>query len=144
MIADAEADGLGTFFVGERVRVWISAGKRRTIAIPADRIFRRFGLDYVRVAGADGKPIDVVVQRDLSMLEAALCDVYPTIAVSIGPNASCDPASCDMMIIAPTNNSTARRRSRSAIDGKVSVPAKWRLANRTRSSFAARRCSAVT
>ncbi len=62
VIADAEADGLGTFFVGERVRVWITAGKRRTIVVPAGSVFSRFGLDYVRIARPTGPPLDVVVQ----------------------------------------------------------------------------------
>jgi multidrug efflux pump subunit AcrA (membrane-fusion protein) len=62
VIADAQADGLGKYFVGERVLVWISAGKRLTIAVPPDYLFKRFGLDYVRLKQDDGKTIDVVVQ----------------------------------------------------------------------------------
>lgn len=62
VIADADAPDLGSYFVGERVLVWISAGKRRTIVIPRNFVFKRFGLDYVRLAGADGKTADVVVQ----------------------------------------------------------------------------------
>ena len=64
MIADAQADGLGKYFVGERVLVWISAGKRQTIAVPRDHLFKRFGLDYARLKEDDGKTIDVVVQPD--------------------------------------------------------------------------------
>lgn len=62
VIADAEAGGLGGYFVGERARIWISAGKRRTIVIPRDYVFRRYGLDYVRLASAEAAPVDVVVQ----------------------------------------------------------------------------------
>lgn len=62
VLADAESQALGDFFVGERTLVWISAGKRQTIVVPANVIFNRFGLDYVRVAGADGKPVEVVIQ----------------------------------------------------------------------------------
>jgi RND family efflux transporter MFP subunit len=62
VVADAEADGLGNFFVGERALVWISAGKRRTIIVPAKYVFKRFGLDYVRLARDKAQPIDVVVQ----------------------------------------------------------------------------------
>jgi RND family efflux transporter MFP subunit len=62
VIADAEAQSLGDFFVGERARVWISAGKRRTIVIPSGLTFTRFGMDLVRVARPGGAPIEVVVQ----------------------------------------------------------------------------------
>ncbi|MGF1619954.1 MAG: efflux RND transporter periplasmic adaptor subunit [Rhodomicrobiaceae bacterium] len=62
VVADAEAPGLGSYFVGERVRIWISAGKRKTIIVPADYVFRRHGLDYVKVARAEGEAIDLVVQ----------------------------------------------------------------------------------
>ena len=62
VIADAQADGLGKYFVGERVLVWISAGKRNTIVVPRDYLFKHFGLDYARIKQDDGKTIDVVVQ----------------------------------------------------------------------------------
>ncbi|MEI7606069.1 MAG: efflux RND transporter periplasmic adaptor subunit [Rhodospirillaceae bacterium] len=48
VVADAAVPGLGDFFVGERVRVTISTGTRETMVIPADFVFRRFGLAYVR------------------------------------------------------------------------------------------------
>ena len=48
VVADADVPGLGDFFVGERVRVTISTGTRETVVIPADFVFRRFGLAYVR------------------------------------------------------------------------------------------------
>lgn len=63
VIADAEAPGLGDYFVGERARVWISAGRRPGMVVPATFVFGRFGLDFVTVRGIDGKPVDVVVQR---------------------------------------------------------------------------------
>lgn len=62
VLADAEIADLGDYFVGERALVWISAGKRKAIVIPADRVFKRFGLDYVRLAGDKGAAIDAVVQ----------------------------------------------------------------------------------
>ncbi len=62
VIADAQAEGLGKYFVGERVLVWISAGKRNTIVVPRTYLFKRFGLDYARIQGNDGKTIDVVIQ----------------------------------------------------------------------------------
>jgi RND family efflux transporter MFP subunit len=62
VIADAQADGLGKYFVGERVLVWISGGKRQTIIVPNAYLFKRFGLDYARLEEKDGKTIDIVVQ----------------------------------------------------------------------------------
>jgi RND family efflux transporter MFP subunit len=62
VVADAEVEGLGSYFVGERVLVWISAGKRQAILVPRNFLFKRFGLDYVRLAGKDGTTTDVVVQ----------------------------------------------------------------------------------
>ncbi len=65
VVADAEAPHLGDYFVGERALIWISAGKRKTIAVPSDYLFKRDGLDYVKVAQGDGSPLDVVVQPGL-------------------------------------------------------------------------------
>jgi hypothetical protein len=62
VVADAETDGLGGYFVGERAVVWISAGKREAIVIPREYVFRRAGVDYVKVASESGAPVDVVVQ----------------------------------------------------------------------------------
>ncbi len=63
VIADAAVAGLGDYFVGERIRVWISAGERIGIIVPGSFIVTRFGIDYARVR-ADGKgSIDVPVQR---------------------------------------------------------------------------------
>ena len=62
VIADAEVDSLGDYFVGERARVWISAGQRRTLVVPASYVVHRFGLDLVTIEGAGGAPMEVVVQ----------------------------------------------------------------------------------
>lgn len=62
VIADAEAPGLGSYFAGERVLVWISAGKRPAIVVPRRLVFKRFGIDYARIAGQDGTASDTVVQ----------------------------------------------------------------------------------
>ena len=62
VIADAQADGLGKYFVGERVLVWISAGKRDTIVVPDDYLFKHFGLEYARLKRDDGTTMDIVVQ----------------------------------------------------------------------------------
>lgn len=64
VIADVEVDGLGDFFVGERVRVYVAAGARDGFVVPQSYIYRRFGLDYVRLADGTevivqpGQPVD--------------------------------------------------------------------------------------
>ena len=62
VVADAEVSGLGDYFVGERALVRIAAGERETFVIPMDFVFKRYGLDYVRVQAGAGDPIDAVVQ----------------------------------------------------------------------------------
>jgi RND family efflux transporter MFP subunit len=63
VIADATVSGLKDYFVGQRVRVWISAGERQAIVVPAHLITTRFGIDYARVWRAADGAIDVPVQR---------------------------------------------------------------------------------
>lgn len=70
VVADAEVPGLGDYFVGERVLVWISAGKRSTFVVPRAFVFKRFGLDYVRLKGPDGSQSDVVVQTGRNVADA--------------------------------------------------------------------------
>ena len=41
---------------------WISAGKRKSVLVPVELVTKRFGLDYVRLAGEAGRTTDVVVQ----------------------------------------------------------------------------------
>ena len=50
VIADAAVAGLGDYFVGERIRVWVSAGERTSFIVPGSFITTRFGIDYARVA----------------------------------------------------------------------------------------------
>ncbi len=70
VVADAEVPDLGSYFVGERVLVWISAGKRQTFVVPRAYIFKRFGLDYVRLKKDDGSLADVVVQTGRDVKDA--------------------------------------------------------------------------
>ena len=63
VVADANVAGLGDYFVGERIRVWISGGERRTFFVPAGYIVTRFGLDYARLREPDGAVVEVPVQR---------------------------------------------------------------------------------
>lgn len=58
VVADVAVDGLGDYFVGERVRVQVSTGRRETFVVPTEYLFRRYGLDFVRLD--DGT--EVVVQ----------------------------------------------------------------------------------
>jgi RND family efflux transporter MFP subunit len=63
VIADATVANLGDYFVGERIRVWVSSGERGSITVPASYIITRFGIDYARVRTNDKTTIDVPVQR---------------------------------------------------------------------------------
>jgi len=65
VIADVSAQGLGDFFVGERTRVWVAAGKRQAILVPAEYVIYRFGVSLVRLK--DGG--EVVVQLGQTMPE---------------------------------------------------------------------------
>lgn len=62
VIADATVQGLGEYFVGDRLRVWISGGKRTAYVIPSNYVTTRFGIDYVHLSQAD-KIVDAPVQR---------------------------------------------------------------------------------
>jgi len=63
VVADATVEGFSDYFVGERVRVWVSAGQRQAIVIPVNLIVTRSGIDYVRLRLVSGEVIDVPVQR---------------------------------------------------------------------------------
>lgn len=69
VLADATVSGIGDYFVGQRIRVWIPAGERQTYVVPAGYVESRFGLDYVRLRETGGAIIEVPVQRgrDLPM-----------------------------------------------------------------------------
>ncbi|CAA7612453.1 efflux RND transporter periplasmic adaptor subunit [Magnetospirillum sp. SS-4] len=56
--ADVTVDGLGDFFVGERIPVHVSTGSRDAFVLPRDAISRRLGLDVVRLKSGG----EVVVQ----------------------------------------------------------------------------------
>jgi len=58
VVADVQVDGLGDFFVGERVRVWVSTDQREAYVIPASYIHRRYGLSFVYLS--DGS--EIVIQ----------------------------------------------------------------------------------
>jgi RND family efflux transporter MFP subunit len=58
VIADVDAPGIGDYFVGERTRVYVATGERRAIVVPRIYVYRRAGVDFVRLK--DGA--EVVVQ----------------------------------------------------------------------------------
>lgn len=60
VIADVELEGIGDFFVNERTLVAIPVGKRSVLAVPPAAIRTVHGVDYLRVATADGE-MDVAV-----------------------------------------------------------------------------------
>lgn len=59
VIADVEVDGLGDYFVGERTRVYVATGRRNALVAPADYVYRRFGVSYLKLK--DGTEIVVQV-----------------------------------------------------------------------------------
>lgn len=65
VLADVTVEGLGDFFVGERVPVHVATGSREAFVVPRDAVFRRFGLDYLRLK--DGG--EVVVQLGQAMAD---------------------------------------------------------------------------
>jgi len=73
VVADAKVDGLGEYFVGDRLRVWISGGTRPAFIVPASYITTRFGIDYVSVQSGTGA-ISVPVQRGRPMPSPKLAD----------------------------------------------------------------------
>lgn len=73
VIADATVEGLGEYFVGDRLRVWISGGERTALIVPASYVTTKFGIDYVRLQ-KDDRTIDVPVQRGREFSTPALAD----------------------------------------------------------------------
>lgn len=71
VIADATVPGLGEYFVGDRLRVWISGGTRTAFVIPSSYVTTRFGIDYVRIRQAD-RTIEAPIQRGRDLPSADL------------------------------------------------------------------------
>jgi len=69
VLADATVAGIGSYFVGQRVRVWVAAGDRTGTIVPANYVTTRFGLSYVHRRAADGEVLDIPVQlgRDMPL-----------------------------------------------------------------------------
>lgn len=58
VVVDVAAEGLGDFFVGERVRLSVATGRREAIVAPPGCLDRRHGVTFARLEGAG----EVVVQ----------------------------------------------------------------------------------
>lgn len=58
VIADVDVKGLDNYFVGERARVYLTTGKRNAILAPKSAVYRRAGVDFVKLANG----AEVVVQ----------------------------------------------------------------------------------
>ncbi len=61
VVADVVVEGLGNFFVGERILVRVGTGKRDVILVPDNFLMQRFGLTFVTLK--DGS--EIVVQPGL-------------------------------------------------------------------------------
>lgn len=73
VVADAVVEGLGDYFVSERIRVWVSAGERTAFIVPERFVTTLFGVDYVKVRSATGL-VDVPVQRGRALPRPDLPD----------------------------------------------------------------------
>ena len=72
VVADAVVADLGSYFVGDRVRVWINAGTRDGYVVPEDFVATHFGLDYVLLRQPGGGTVQAPVQRGDPRPTAAL------------------------------------------------------------------------
>ncbi|MGE0253634.1 MAG: efflux RND transporter periplasmic adaptor subunit [Alphaproteobacteria bacterium] len=74
VVADAAVDGLGDYFVGQRLRVWVSGGQRSVYVVPAGFVTTRAGVDYVHVRAAGGGTLPVPVQLGRALVQPGLTD----------------------------------------------------------------------
>jgi RND family efflux transporter MFP subunit len=74
VVADAVVEGLGDYFVSERIRVWVPGGERKAFVVPARFVSTRFGIDYVRLQVDGRTPIDVPVQRGRDLPSPEIAD----------------------------------------------------------------------
>jgi RND family efflux transporter MFP subunit len=62
VVADARVEGLGKYFVGERVRVLVSSEERPALTVPQAFVQTRYGADYVLLKQPDGSAAEAPVQ----------------------------------------------------------------------------------
>jgi RND family efflux transporter MFP subunit len=58
VVADIRASGLGSYFVGERVRLEVATGERRAVVVPSAYLDKRYGVTFAKLEGGE----EVVVQ----------------------------------------------------------------------------------
>lgn len=63
VIADVTVEGLGNYFVGERVKVQIATGQRPGFVASKSFLYRRFGTDYAKLK--DGTEVVVQIGQDM-------------------------------------------------------------------------------
>ena len=78
--ADATVAGIGDYFVGERIRVWVSAGARTSFIVPGSFIATRFGIDYARVGKDAQTAVDVPIQRGRDLPRPDMPDALEILA----------------------------------------------------------------
>lgn len=81
VVADARVEGLGQYFVGQRVEVLISSEERSALVVPADYVRTHYGVDYVLAKQADGHTAEVPVQPGQTI---ALPDGAPGVEILSG------------------------------------------------------------
>ena len=59
--ADVTVDGLGDYFVGQRVLVRIPVDQREVVTVPQGAVFTRYGVDYVKLAEPAGINVPVIM-----------------------------------------------------------------------------------
>ena len=59
VVADAQAEGLGDYFVGERIRVLVSTGTRDVVMVPDAYVIRRAGLTFAKLTGRGEVPVQI-------------------------------------------------------------------------------------
>lgn len=60
--ADVSAPGLPQDLIGQRVRAQVKLGERQALVVPRRYVVTRFGIDYVRLVGADHTVSEIPVQ----------------------------------------------------------------------------------
>ncbi|KPF86350.1 hypothetical protein IP70_08635 [alpha proteobacterium AAP38] len=71
--ADARVTGLGDYFVGQRVRVFVPTGERPVIIVPATYLTTRFGMDFAHLRQG-ASMVEVPVRRGQARPRPSMSD----------------------------------------------------------------------